>query len=111
MWLFTKYGFYSIVKKPFPDVGMVYQVRARVKNDLENLKKAAGLDNKVYDSGFTDYRYRILANDEEYQKIMDAVSKAVDYPNFKSEVAKHKDQDEKLICYHKVWGAMMMLQR
>ncbi len=111
MWLFTKYGFYSIVKKPFQDKGMVYQVRARVKEDLENLKKAAGLDKEILDSGFTDYRYRILANDEEYHKVMDAISQAVDYGNFKNEVAKHPDQVDRFHNYHKVWGEMMKLQR
>jgi hypothetical protein len=49
MWLCTQHGFYSIVKK---DDG--FNVRGRVKRDLENLAKLVGLDLQVN----RDYRYR-----------------------------------------------------
>ncbi len=55
MWVFTKTGFYSVVKKPgcAPDE---LEVRSRCRKDLEVLKRQAGVKSKILTSAGTDYR-------------------------------------------------------
>ncbi len=111
MWLFTKYGFYSIVKKQFGDQVKPYQIRAREEKDLQNLISKVGLDESVISTLHADYHYRIIVDDDELSKILKFLQDNIDYDNFKSEVARNSDQRGKLNAYHKVWGVMYDIQK
>ena len=79
MWIFSQDGFYSIVQKPDG-----YHVRARRKQDLVNVGLTA-----IKSYAGSDYSWRaILPNRAELQKLMLALGNSVDYPNFKSHIAK-----------------------
>ncbi|MCK9154642.1 MAG: hypothetical protein M0P12_00860 [Paludibacteraceae bacterium] len=67
MWIFSKFGFYSIVQK---DSG--YQARTREKKDLSNIINACGFfDKEIKESVLTDYQYRICVSKEEVFIIME----------------------------------------
>ena len=84
MWLATKYGFYSIVQKQPPDDGdpAVYHVRARVRQDLENLLAASALAMEILEWPEADYRYRIVIHQRELFDLMCLLAENLDYPNF-----------------------------
>lgn len=102
MWIMSKVGFYSIVKK---DGQELYQVRARERRDLINLMHEAGLKLAIRESDMTDYTYRVLVDEDQLQEIMLTLGELVDYPNFKGEVDRHPDQRNK--PYHEVWSVMV----
>lgn len=87
-----------------------YYVRGRVKEDLESLADAAGLDLDVVQWPGADYKYRIIANQEQYAQIAGALMFSVDYSNFKNEIARTPGQREKLHTYHNIWGEMLAHQ-
>ena len=106
MWLFTKHGFYSIVRKSPSE----YHVRARVKKDLQNLKDLLELTEPILESGSADYRFRLVVGQKTYLTIMALVARSVNYENFKNEVAMTEDQRQKLKTYHEIWRRMAELQ-
>jgi hypothetical protein len=113
MWLATKYGFYSIVRKRKPSARRLaeYHVRARVRSDLENLLAASDLQREIFEWAATDYRFRFLASEEDIRLLMRCLAENLDYSNFKSQIARTPDQRAKLTAYHKVWEQMARLQR
>ncbi|MDG1302341.1 MAG: hypothetical protein P8R37_12230 [Opitutae bacterium] len=106
MWLATKHGFYSIIQK---EQG-VYYVRARVRQDLENLLEASGLTSEVLAWPTADYRYRIIIGSEELLRVVVALTATLDYSNFKGCVAQQPDQRDKLGAYHEIWATMSGFQ-
>lgn len=105
MWLMTKYGFYSIVKK---EDG--YHVRAREKKDLENLKGLCTLLKKktIFENEGTDYPYRLkISTPKSILQIMRRLGETLDYPNFKDEIHEQPDQQNKLNPYFDVWLALV----
>jgi hypothetical protein len=107
MWLFTKHGFYSIVRKSAEE----YHIRARVKQDLQNLKNLLELTDPIHESRTADYRYRMIVGKKVYLSVMAVVTRSVNYDNFKNTVAMTEDQRSKLEAYHTIWAEMMKLQR
>jgi len=108
MWLATKLGFYSIVQKQPPDDGdaAVYHVRARVREDLENLLQVTSLPCEILAWPKADYRYRIVVGQQEVFEIMSALAESIDYDNFKGIIAATASQRHKLDAYHKVWSTL-----
>ena len=108
MWLATKLGFYSIVQTQPPDDGdaAVYHVRARVREDLENLLRVTGLQREILAWPTADYRFRIMASQQEVFEIMGALAESIDYDNFKGAIAATPDQRQRLDAYHKVWSTL-----
>lgn len=100
MWIASTDGFISIVQhRELPDMLMV---RARVRKDLLSLFK----EEQIIETLDADYRFRVLVPKKEMavlvaQKILD-----LDYPNFKSKVARIPSQKDKLTVYHEIWGVM-----
>ncbi|MCC7519615.1 MAG: hypothetical protein IT578_10570 [Verrucomicrobiae bacterium] len=109
MWLFTQFGFYSIVRK---QDGI--HVRGRVRKDLENLKAAAKLEGEILDwrkpkpGGYkADYPYRIILTDNtDLRRIMCLLADILDYPNFKGHIEADPIQRERDEAYFKVWDVM-----
>ena len=104
MWLYTVFGFFSVVEHR--DDKDLLIVRSRFKGDLEKLKTKylPNLGEIVY-MPTADYPHRALAWKEE---LAEAAKKAVldiTYPNFKSEVSKQQGQ-ERHDLYMDVWSVM-----
>ena len=109
MWVASKHGFFSIVRKD--DEGeALWHVRARMREDLENLKEEAGLEKQIHESPNADYRYRVVVGRDGFVCVVTALAASVDYPNFKSEVGKRPDQAPKLPIYEGWWFDMARLQ-
>ncbi len=107
MWLCTQIGFFSIVQK-----GGHHHVRARVRNDLEQLLEASGLKGfEIHDSPSADYRWRVLIQPAQLAAIFEALARSIDYSNFKSRIHARPDQAEKARAYGRLWGDLADLQR
>jgi hypothetical protein len=105
MWIASKYGFYSIVKKAGTD-GVAYHIRARTVEDLERLREAAKITNPILYWAPADYKFRILVSKKEFGLIMKALANGVTYPNFKNEIALTPHQSQKLPLYHRLWEGL-----
>jgi UDP-3-O-acyl-N-acetylglucosamine deacetylase len=80
MWVFTTSGFVSAA---YIDDAM--QIRARDRKSLEGLSKQTGASITL--TPLADYPYRIAITNEQFSKWLSRQAMAVDYKNFKSEVA------------------------
>jgi len=120
MWLFTRYGFFSIASAmnddghsctPDPDTVMV---RARQKRHIENLnKRFPQLTEFLINTEATaDYRYRIIVPKSIWSNVvLELVNEQV-WSNFKGEVGRFLGQefDDYEHALHRVWGVMRHLQ-
>jgi hypothetical protein len=104
MWLCTKLGFYSVVRKASGEI----HVRARCKRDLEILKKSVGTlvgkssvrPWKIHRTEPADYRYRMIVTETGLHGIMTTLATELDYSNFKGEIASSGlDQSDKIGVY------------
>lgn len=107
MWIASKFGWFSIVKKTDG-----WHVRARIRQDLENLIRAADICKRwtIIETPKADYRYRIIVTEEGLNKIFLFLKKSIDYPNFKSEIASNLTQWTKCHAYHRIWSEMACFQ-
>jgi UDP-3-O-acyl-N-acetylglucosamine deacetylase len=80
MWVFTTSGFVSAVYK---DDAM--QIRARDRKSLEELSMQTGA--AITATPLADYPYRIAITNEQFAVWVSQQALAVDYKNFKTEVA------------------------
>lgn len=106
MWLATQHGFFSIVQKEED----LFFVRARVRNDLENIVKLLGSDLEIHEWPTADYRYRVMIDLERLLELMVRLTTKIDYPNFKARIYEREEQSHKLAAYHRIWETMHSLQ-
>jgi len=105
MWVFSKWGFVSIVKKGVN--GDEWQVRSRSREDLINLIKAADLRGQnVIETFGSDYRYRLVIKADELSLIFDAFESSIDYPNYKTRLSQTPGQEKNCRAAHTVWGVI-----
>ena len=101
MWLMTKFGFYSIVRK---DEGR-FHIRSREKVDIENLVKQVPLpEAKIMESSSADYRFRVIVGQKELLSVLTFLGNELDYGNFKGCIDRTPGQSHK--PYHEVWGVL-----
>lgn len=103
MWLFTNFGFFSIVqKKGTTDL----TVRARVRNDLDALRDRylAALGPTTTKTG-SDYPWRATVSHAALAEAMGKIVMDLHYSNYKDEVAAKQGKD-RAHRYAKVWGAL-----
>jgi hypothetical protein len=110
MWLFTRYGFYSVtVSKKEPHK---MQIRARAEQDLERLVELAGKYGwsanlgEIIETPQADYRYRLICSPKIWQDLAGVLAAEIDYSNFKNEITdpvRHR-------IYEQVWHAMLNVQ-
>lgn len=110
MWLFTIYGFFSVVVK-----GNTVYVRARNKRHLINLKKRfrvwIGAVSIQEDVG-TDYKWRIGVSRKTWGVISEYLAAEITWDNFKHKVKTSKLTDKAYLdVLHDVWFKMMQYQR
>jgi len=108
MWLFTRYGFFSVVFKPIPAPkgssddffelfeAREFSIRSRERSHLENLLGSVRVKGRwpgdldepeILKEAGTDYEYRIRATKKEWRKFWaPTLFGSIDYPNFKSKV-------------------------
>lgn len=99
MWLCTKLGFYSIVRK-----GREFNLRARTREDLQRLLQVSHTRAKIIETPLADYRWRVVFHEHwKMDRILVALSDSVDYPNFKSEILRSPGQAEKHSAYSNLW--------
>lgn len=105
MWVFTKNGFVSAVrKKEYPDV---LTVRARDRDSLMELADIA--DVQIAKSPFGDYPYRLFVKPEVFATWIADASIDIDYDNFKSVVAQVRGY-EFAHALNDVWLAMLKVE-
>jgi len=103
MWLFTPIGFFSIVKK----TGTAHlTIRSRVKGDLDSLREdfLPELSPTQGHAG-TDYPWRATVSHEALAAAVGRMVLAIDYPNFKNEVAT-KQGHARAKRYGGVWSVL-----
>jgi hypothetical protein len=122
MWIFTKYGFYSVVcaRQGNGRHGSAVDparmmVRARVRDHLEALaRRYPGWmgGREIEESTGTDYAYRVFVPKTIWTDVLAALSEDVDYDNFKSATARHQPSgSEYEHALHAVWAVMNRIQR
>lgn len=111
MWLITNFGFFSIVEKPNQKGSKLLTIRARVKEDLEQLRKQY-LSNlgDIQTGGGSDYKYRAVAPRTAIAEAFAKAIRDIDYSNFKSSVAD-KQGSHRAHLYHGLWSILFKLQQ
>lgn len=110
MWLFTRIGFFSIVKKENGEV----HIRGRCREHLEALQRKLGAEYPVAESfEGSDYPFRIITNAARLGHIMIVLGNEVTYPNFKGCLARDEGELGRAYSYlaHDVWRAGVGFQR
>jgi hypothetical protein len=118
MWIFTRYGFYSIASASKPDGSLDNQslmVRARCISHLRSLQKRfpALAVGEIRESQNRDYRYRLIIPKASWTTIVGELAQEQEWSNFKDEAAKYQGNSGKgyLRALHDVWAVMNRLQR
>lgn len=116
MYIFSKYGFYSVVQNNYPGEEGDIQIRGRLLGDMIILKAAAELGNRAIRFAVgKDYPYRIIVTTEEFEKVMKILSESVDYKQFKLQISRQADSDSmndvRLAVYNTVYSAAASMQR
>lgn len=107
MWIASKLGFFSIVRKATDE----FHIRARAKRDLENLVSAGFPAEVVPSYPGSDYPWRIIAKAVQMPQLWQLLGESVDYGNFKGQIAQTPDQRAKLHSYHEIWAIMQKQER
>lgn len=122
MWLFTKYGFYSVVcarqgsgghAQPVDPQRMM--IRARLRQHLAALQQhfpdLVG-DVPIEEFSGTDYAYRMFVPKTTWSRLLAEIAEATDYDNFKSDVSRHQGPAGAgyLDALHQIWSTMYRLQ-
>ena len=101
MWLMTKFGFFSIVRKEQDR----FHIRSRERLDIENLVKFVPLVNaEIIESITADYRFRVIVGRKELMAVLELLGNELDYSNFKGCIDRTPEQSHK--PYHEVWGLL-----
>lgn len=106
MWLATQHGFYSIVEKSPGE----FHIRARCREDLENLVVLSGLDVPIIDTPTGDYAWRIVTGKDEVTKVLVSLGNSIDYSNFKNRIHDLPNQRDKASIYSRLWSEFYTFQ-
>jgi 8-oxo-dGTP pyrophosphatase MutT (NUDIX family) len=108
MWLFTTFGFYSVVQKP-GDSDLT--IRARARADLARLKERYLPElGAIRSEEGTDYPYRASVDHEPFARAAAAIARDIDYSNFKNAVKSEMGADRS-DAYARVWSALLQLEK
>jgi hypothetical protein len=118
MWIFVRYGFYSIACASKPDGSRdkeTVMVRARCKDHLQNLRNRfpALANAEIVVMPSRDYRYRLVTPKRVWVPILAELAEEQDWSNFKNEAAVYqgKSGTPYARALHDVWEIMYRLQR
>ena len=109
MWLFTRYGFYSVSAQ-----GQKFVVRARLEYHLVALlRRFPNLERHgaaIIETPRADYRWRIEAQRHAWRAALSEMADEQTWPNFKAEAERFNGPCEYTESLHRVWGEMFGLQ-
>jgi hypothetical protein len=103
MWLFTAFGFFSIVQKKPADAFLT--VRARVAADLDRFRQRVPQLSPTITGGGTDYPFRATIAHAEFALALANIARDINYPNFKDEIEKKLGTPRERQL-ERVWHAM-----
>jgi hypothetical protein len=111
MWLFTQYGFYSVVANTNNPEQLI--VRARKVEHLVNLMERFRITADIDSTSGCDYAHRIFLKRRVWAHIVADLAYGIDYSNFKTEVSNRAasvgvDYLDRLF---NVWSEMMLMQQ
>lgn len=107
MWVFTNRGFFSVVE--YADDPTMLVVRARAKRDLDALRSMIpGLKIVVLKN--RDYEYRAFVTREAWETAILALTRDIDYGNFKDSV-KAKMGPGRAGIYTRIWSVALDIAR
>lgn len=107
MWIFTTFGFFSVVQKPGTDY---LTLRARARDDLEALRaRYLPTLSKTISGGGTYYPFRATVPHDELADAMVEIVRDVTYANFKSQV-QHEAGEHRAHVYGRVWTELLALE-
>jgi hypothetical protein len=116
MWLFTRYGFYSIACARQPN-GLLdpctVMIRARRSSHLRNLQRRfPTLANaEIVSLPNRDYRYRLIVPKEAWVRVIAELAQEQEWSNFKAETARYQSAEPEYVgALHDVWSVMYHLQ-
>src|SRR5580658_5271229 len=118
MWIFTRYGFYSVacgseVDPETASVPNTVMIRARSRAHLDNLQKRFKelSEYSVLEWPDRDYRFRLIVGKDKWTSIIAELAGEQTWSNFKNEVANSLSGDHDYIhALHQVWSVMRKLQ-
>jgi hypothetical protein len=117
MWLFTRYGFYSVASAQKPDGAIdpaKMMVRARRAAHLKNLKARFPILSReeIVALPGRDYRWRLFVSKEQWVVIVAEMTEEQEWSNFKNEAARYQrgDGSDYVLALHAVWSVMNRLQ-
>jgi hypothetical protein len=117
MWLFTRYGFYSVASARTPNGAIdpsKVMVRARRAAHLKNLQARfpALAEEKIVALPNRDYRWRLFVPKDEWVGIVAEMAEEQDWSNFKNEAARYQGAADGgyVQALHAVWSVMSRLQ-
>lgn len=102
MWLYSVYGFFSVVQKPGDND---LTIRSRVRSDLERLRRRyLPQMSEITESALSDYRFRATAPHAALADAVYLIAQDIDYSDFKSTVGEKQGATRARI-YADVWNA------
>jgi hypothetical protein len=117
MWLFTRYGFFSIVSATNPDGRRddeTFMVRARRVAHLKALQTRfpALAEYPILTWTGHDYRYRLIVPKVDWTNIVSELVTEQEWSNFKSEVDRFQGAagSDYTSALHRVWEIMSRFQ-
>ncbi len=103
MWLFTPFGFFSIVRR---EGDKVLTVRARARADLALLRKRYLPSlSPTTATPRADYPFRATVARRSLAVALGRLAIDIDYPNFKDQVRDELGEEREDLC-HQVWDVM-----
>lgn len=111
MWIVSTLGFFSIVEKPWDPKTGTLTVRARARQDLEQLRDAVLPElGAIREDDGSDYRFRAQAPKAAVANALRQLAERIDYDNFKDAVGDRQGE-ERAHVYHDVWAALFRIQK
>jgi 8-oxo-dGTP pyrophosphatase MutT (NUDIX family) len=107
VWIFTTFGFFSVVQKGDDSV---LTVRARAADDLDRLREKYLPELSPTKTGEgTDYPYRATVDHSAFAAALVKIVGDLRYSNFKSAVGKTMGYERESL-YHEVWDVLRKIQ-
>jgi hypothetical protein len=115
VWLFTRYGFFSIASgsKGKNIDHETIMIRSRSADHLRRLQKRfPELQSKIKSWQYRDYRYRLIVPKSVWVKVMTALAEEQEWSNFKDEAKEFQGVEGRdyISILHKVYVATLGLE-
>jgi hypothetical protein len=117
MWIFTRYGFFSIASGDAAGGGVdprTVAIRARRRGHLEKLQQRFTplVRTQIKSTPGRDYRYRIVVPKDLWVGILSELAHEQEWSNFTKEAARHQGTPGADYCrtLHEIWSLMRRFQ-